>query len=180
MSPRRRHLFFPLLSSRQVFSKRVFFSVTRDELLLGCQKKVQKRQKKAFFSLLSLSLSLTLFFPQKPREGGRGASRDERARKKVREQRQPLLRRRKRERWYEERPFSENQILTRPFFSLSFLRERVNARAFSSFSFSVPKEQPPEFFSPLSKISLSLTLTSDAKLSLSVVFLNAKTDDAAG
>jgi len=53
-------------------------------------------------------------------------------------------------------------VLTRPFFSLFSQREREikRARVFFFLPFSIPKEeQPPEFFSPLSKISLSLFLT---------------------
>ena len=60
------------------------------------------------------------------------------------------------ERWYEETPSLKIKLLTRPFFfSLSSKRA-----PFPSFR----KEQPPEFFSLLSK-NLSL---SDAKLSLSL------------
>jgi hypothetical protein len=154
--------------------------VTRDELLLGCQKKVQKRQKKAFFSLLSLSLPYSFFFLKNQEREEEALPSDERARKKVREQRQPLLRRRKRERWYEERPFSENQILTRPFFSLFSPRESKRARVFFLLLFRSERAAARVFLSSFQNLSLSLSLTSDAKLSLSVVFLNAKTDDAAG
>ena len=67
--------------------------------------------------------------------------------------------------------------MTRPFFSLFSQRERerLNARAFSSFSlFPFRKKSSRQSFSLLFPKSLSLSL-SDAKLSLSIVFLKQTT-----